>query len=88
MSSSGLSKERLERMRNVMAGYVERGDVPGIVTLISRHGEVHVEALGTKIGGRPRPDAPRHHLPDLVDDQAGCGRGGDDPGRGMQVAAG
>src|SRR5438128_10882893 len=35
-----------------MAGHVERGEVPGIVTLISRRGEVHVDAIGTKaIGG-------------------------------------
>jgi hypothetical protein len=27
-------------MRDVMAGYVERGEVPGLVSLISRRGEV------------------------------------------------
>ncbi len=37
-------------MREVMAGHVERG-VPGLVTLISRRGEVHVEALGMKAAG-------------------------------------
>jgi CubicO group peptidase (beta-lactamase class C family) len=40
-------------MHDVMAGYVERGDVPGLVTLVSRRGEVHVDALGTMaVGGR------------------------------------
>ncbi|MGA8923981.1 MAG: hypothetical protein WB682_12625 [Candidatus Dormiibacterota bacterium] len=29
MSSPGLSHERLARMRSVLAGYVERGEVPG-----------------------------------------------------------
>jgi len=50
-----LSKARLGRMHDVMAGYVERGDVPGIVTLVSRRGEVHVDAIGTKAvaGGEP-----------------------------------
>ena len=48
MSIGGLSKERLARMHNVMAGYVERGDVPGLVTLVSRRGEVHVDAIGRK----------------------------------------
>jgi CubicO group peptidase (beta-lactamase class C family) len=45
-------------MHDVMAGYVERGEVPGIVTLVSRHGEVHVDALGKlSVGGEPvRPD--------------------------------
>jgi CubicO group peptidase (beta-lactamase class C family) len=39
-------------MHTVMAGYVQRGDVPGMVTLVSRRGEVHVDAIGTKaIGG-------------------------------------
>jgi len=38
-------------MREVMSGYVERGDVPGIVTLVSRRGEVHVDAFGTKMAG-------------------------------------
>ncbi|WP_394836559.1 beta-lactamase family protein [Pendulispora rubella] len=35
-------------MRDVMNGYVERGEVPGVVTLVSRAGDVHVEALGTR----------------------------------------
>src|SRR5947208_4054563 len=52
MSTGGLSTVRLGRMRDVMAGYVERGEVPGLVTLVSRRGEVHVDAIGTKaIGG-------------------------------------
>jgi CubicO group peptidase (beta-lactamase class C family) len=29
-----------------MAGHVERGDVPGLVMLVSHHGEVHAEAIG------------------------------------------
>ncbi len=52
MSISGLSRARLGRLRDVMAGYVERGDVPGFVTLVSRRGETQVEAMGTTaIGG-------------------------------------
>ena len=55
MSSAGLSKARLARLHDVMAGYVERGEVPGLVTLVSRRGETHVEALGMKTlgGGDP-----------------------------------
>ena len=55
MSSPGLSKTRLGRLREVMAGFVERGEVPGLVALISRRGEIHVEALGMKAlgGGNP-----------------------------------
>ncbi|MBA2450163.1 MAG: beta-lactamase family protein [Chloroflexi bacterium] len=55
MSTGGLAETRLGRMHDVMAGYVERGDVPGIVTLVSRRGEVHVDAIGMKAvdGGDP-----------------------------------
>ncbi|HEV2054362.1 MAG TPA: serine hydrolase domain-containing protein [Methylomirabilota bacterium] len=53
MSTGGLSKARLGRMHDVMAGHVERGGVPGLVTLVSRRGEVHVDAIGLKaVGGR------------------------------------
>jgi CubicO group peptidase (beta-lactamase class C family) len=48
----GLSPARLARMHAVMGGYVERGEVPGIVTLVSRHGDVSVDALGRQaVGG-------------------------------------
>jgi CubicO group peptidase (beta-lactamase class C family) len=41
-------------MHDVMARHVERGDVPGLVTLVSRRGEVHVDAVGTlAAGGKP-----------------------------------
>src|SRR5271167_3551801 len=48
-NSGGLSKVRLGRMHEVMTGYVERGEVPGIVTLVCRRDEVHVDAIGTKM---------------------------------------
>jgi CubicO group peptidase (beta-lactamase class C family) len=48
----GLSRVRLSRMREVLAGAVERGDVPGLVALVHRCGETHVVALGaTAFGG-------------------------------------
>jgi CubicO group peptidase (beta-lactamase class C family) len=54
MSAGGLSEARLGRLHDVMAGYVERGEIPGMVTLVSRRGSVHVDALGsTAIGGEP-----------------------------------
>ncbi len=42
-------------MHDVMAGYVERGEVPGIVTLVSRRGEVHVDAIGNMAVGAATP---------------------------------
>jgi CubicO group peptidase (beta-lactamase class C family) len=54
MMSGGLSKARLARMRGVLAGHVERGAVPGLVALVSRRGEIHVETIGAMaLGGAP-----------------------------------
>ncbi len=55
ISTRGLSKARLGRMHDVMAGHVERGAVPGLVTLVSRRGEVHVDAIGMKADGGRDP---------------------------------
>src|SRR5215207_10163933 len=51
MSTGGLSKAWLARLHVVIAGYVERGEVPGVVSLVSRRGEVHVDAIGMKDTG-------------------------------------
>jgi CubicO group peptidase (beta-lactamase class C family) len=48
MRTGSLSRARLLRLHESMMSYVERGEVPGIVTLVSRHGEVHVDAVGNK----------------------------------------
>ncbi len=50
-----MSRVRLGRMHDVMADHVERSVVPGIVTLVSRRGEVHVDAIGTKAFGDSDP---------------------------------
>ena len=55
MSSAGLSRVRLDRLRQVMAGHVERGAVPGVLTLVQRRGEVHVDAIGTLAAGGGAP---------------------------------
>ena len=55
MSTGGLSRARLARMHDVMTGYVERGEVPGLVTLVSRRGEAHVDAIGTRAIEDPAP---------------------------------
>ncbi len=54
MGSGGFSKARLGRMRETMAGYVERGAVPGLVTAVSRRGKVRVEVIGKQaVDGAP-----------------------------------
>jgi CubicO group peptidase (beta-lactamase class C family) len=50
----GLSTTRLKRMGDVLAGHVSSGRVSGSVTLVSRRGEVHVDAIGQMaLGGAP-----------------------------------
>lgn len=55
MSTGGLSGARLARMRAILAGHVERGAVPGVVALVSRRGETHVDAVGTMAYGGVEP---------------------------------
>lgn len=49
MQPAGLSTARLTALTNAMQGYVERGDVSGVVSLVWRRGEIgHFEALGLR----------------------------------------
>jgi CubicO group peptidase (beta-lactamase class C family) len=52
---SGFLKDGIQRMHGLMSGYVERGEIPGMVTLIARGDEAHVDALGTMAVGDSRP---------------------------------
>ncbi len=52
MSDANFSKSRLARMHETMSRHVESGYVPGLVTLVARRGEVHVDAIGQQdLGG-------------------------------------
>jgi len=42
-------------MHEVLARHVERGEAPGVVTLLCRRGEVHVDAIGVKALGARDP---------------------------------
>lgn len=43
----GMSSERLSRVKVAMQRYIDRGQVPGVVTLIARQGQVvHLESAG------------------------------------------
>ena len=46
--ANGFSRDRLARLHHGLAAHVAAGDMPGVVALVSRHGEVHVEAVGTQ----------------------------------------
>lgn len=50
--SPGFSATRLAHLRETLSRHVAGGDVPGLVALVSRHGETHVEAIGMQaVGG-------------------------------------
>lgn len=55
ISNNGFSEAGLRRLREVLTRHVESGKIPGLVALVSRYGETHVEAIGTMRhdGGAP-----------------------------------
>ena len=55
MNTAGFSRSRLDRMHEILSGHVERREVPGIVALVSRDDDVHVEVLGAMALGLPAP---------------------------------
>lgn len=52
---AGLSKPRLMRMRQMLAGHVERGELPGLVAVVSRDDDLHVETIGSMSLGGSEP---------------------------------
>src|SRR5258708_20610116 len=55
MKSGGLARAGVDGLRKSMTGYGERSEVPGIVTLVCRHGEVHVDVVGNQSLDGPDP---------------------------------
>jgi len=53
MTKETLSKPRLERLHQVLSGSIHRGDLPGLVALVSCHDDVHIETLGRMSVGHP-----------------------------------
>src|SRR4030095_11043784 len=49
------SQARLERLHQVLSGYIQRGDMPGLVALVSCHDGVHLETLGTNSVSQSTP---------------------------------
>ncbi|MEW9532469.1 serine hydrolase domain-containing protein [Microbispora sp. NPDC049125] len=54
-NNGGFSEAGLRRLRDVLARHVDSGKIPGLVALVSRGDETHVEAMGTMRheGGAP-----------------------------------
>jgi len=55
MTGQGLTDAGITRMRAVMAGHVERGEMPGLITLVARGPHRHVEVIGTGAFGDTAP---------------------------------
>src|SRR5580658_134551 len=58
MTSSTLSKDRLARLHTVLARHVDRGAAPGLVSVISRRGETHIDVIGATTAGGGRAVQP------------------------------
>jgi CubicO group peptidase (beta-lactamase class C family) len=46
-TNPSFSKPRLDRMHQILSGYIDRKEMPGLVALVSHHDDVHIETLGT-----------------------------------------
>ena len=55
MTRCGLSTSGLARLHETMAGFVDRGELPGLVTLVARRDDVHVDAIGKQAFGSSAP---------------------------------
>ena len=47
MTNASLSTDGLAHLHDVMTGHVEAGEMPGLVTLVARGDDVHVDAIGS-----------------------------------------
>jgi CubicO group peptidase (beta-lactamase class C family) len=74
-------------MHDMLVGYVERGEIPGLVALVSRRGDTHVEVIGAKsIGGEPVRRDSVFRISSMTKPVHRCGD--DNPGRGLHAAPG
>jgi CubicO group peptidase (beta-lactamase class C family) len=46
MTAGGFSSKRLTRVRGLIERHVDSGFVPGMMVVLARHGDVHIEATG------------------------------------------
>lgn len=55
MTTAALSRDGLARLHDVMTGHVEAGEMPGLVTLVARGDDVHVDVIGSASFADPAP---------------------------------
>ena len=85
--SQSVTQTGLDRLHAAMAGRVERGEFPGLVTLIAQGDDVHVDAIGMKAFGGSEPMTRADAVSDCLDDQAGDRGRHLDVDRGRQAAS-
>jgi CubicO group peptidase (beta-lactamase class C family) len=55
MTATGFDHHRLQHLDDVMSGYAERGEIPGLAWVVARHGEVHAGWAGVQDHGGTAP---------------------------------
>ncbi len=55
MRRAGLSEDGLARLHDAMVSHVERGAMPGLITLVAGHGTTHVDVIGAGAFGDRKP---------------------------------
>jgi CubicO group peptidase (beta-lactamase class C family) len=55
MSTTGLSKSRLDRLHHVLSEHIHRNAMPGLVAHVSRHDEVYIDTRSTLSFEQPTP---------------------------------
>ena len=55
MTGGWFSQSGLARLHDVMAGHIERGDMPGCIALVARDGRTHLDVIGTRTFGDAKP---------------------------------
>lgn len=65
MQTLGFSASRLRRLSTVLQGYVDRGEISGLVTLIHRYGkEAYVDTIGWQDKEAQTPIKRNDHVDD------------------------
>jgi CubicO group peptidase (beta-lactamase class C family) len=58
MTTPEVSTEGLAHLHDVMTGHVDAGELPGLITLVARGDDVHIDAIGSSSLTDPTPLAP------------------------------
>jgi hypothetical protein len=55
MTTETLSRPWLDRLHQVLSGYIHRGNNPRLITLVGCHDDIHIATLGTMSAGQSAP---------------------------------